>query len=147
MKKNVVVKVSLLVLTIALIAGGCATSGGGGDPKVAVQNTLDSWKAAIIANDVDKIMATISANFEHDGYDYQAKDKAALADFIDEADQMGYFDDVEIFFDNATITIEEDVANVIGIEYVIDQGTATIDLAITKEKGGWLIADMDIQGM
>ena len=148
MKKNVLVMAGVLVLAVVVSVGGCATGGGKGPSDAdAVQGLLGAWKAAILEKNADKMLATFSEGFSHKGYEYEAADKAALKDFIDDCEQQGYFDGVEVVLDNATTTIEGDTATVAGIQYVTDQGSATVDLTAKKDKSGWLITDMAIQGI
>jgi hypothetical protein len=130
--------------------GGCATSGGqckGLSDEEAVQALLGSWKAAILEKNADKMLANFSESFAHKGYEYEAANKAALKAFVDDCEQQGYFDGVEVVLDDATTTINGAAATVAGIQYVTDQGSATIDLTLKKDKSGWLISDMAIQGI
>lgn len=137
----------LLGITVLLAAGGCATTGSGVSDEDQIGAVLGQWKEGILAKDADKIMATYSENFAHDGYDYQGKDKAGLREFIESGIDEGRFDDVELKMEYTDIAIEEDTATVYPIDYTIWEGTVTIELILTKEDAGWLITDMAIEGM
>lgn len=137
----------LLGITVLLAAGGCATTDSGVSDEDQIGAVLGQWKAGILAKDADKIMATYSENFAHDGYDYQAKDKAGLREFIKSGIDEGRFDNVELKMEYTDIAIEEDTATVYPIDYTIWEGTVTIELILTKEDAGWLITDMAIEGL
>ncbi|MFA6244444.1 MAG: hypothetical protein WC655_26105 [Candidatus Hydrogenedentales bacterium] len=92
-------------------------------------------------------MATYSSNFAHDGYDYDAKDKAGLKAYLEGAIDEGLFKDVELSLDDAAIEIDGASASVYPIEYAISEGIISIKLILTKEDVGWLITDMDLIGL
>jgi hypothetical protein len=136
---------TLLVL-LALITVGCATSGGASNEE-QINALLGDWKAAILAIDLDDFMATYSANFAHDDYDYEAEDYAGLREYIETSMDEGGFDDVEVILEDMEIEIEDETAAVYPIDYVTPEGTLTIELTLTKEKAGWLITDMMLEGL
>lgn len=146
MKQKTVWQIGVLLLTVVAVAG-CATGGKGPSDQDLVQGLVTSWKGAILEKNFDKIMATCADNFSHDGSDYQAADKAALRKFIDVCDRQGYFEGVSISFDKAVTTIQGDTATISGIQYVNDKGTVTIALTAKKGKAGWLITNMNIEGL
>ncbi len=137
---------TLVVLLGALVAAGCATTGGASDAE-QIDAFLGEWAAAIVAADLDKMMATYSENFTHDGYEYDAADKAALREYTQGSIDMGNFEDVELNVEDADVEIEGKTATVYPIEYSIAEGTITIELFLAKEKAGWLITDMAIEGL
>lgn len=137
----------LFATTIAIAASGCATTHSGTSDEDQIRALLGQWKEAVLAAEADKLMATYSEDFAHDGYDYQAKDKAGLREFIDGAMEQGNFDDVELNMSYMAIEIEDGTATVYPIEYTIWEGTATIELTLTEEETGWFITGMDIEGM
>jgi ketosteroid isomerase-like protein len=138
---------TLVAMAAVLVASGCATTGSGASDSDQISALLGQWKAAILAADADRIMATYSENFAHDGYDYEADDKAGLREYIQGSIAQGNFDDVEVDMEDADIAIEEGTATVYPIGYTNAEGTVTIKLTLTKEKAGWLITDMLIEGM
>lgn len=138
----------MVVIALAAVAlAGCATGGKGPSDEEQIQALVAAWKAAVIAKNTDAIMATCSEAFSHAGYEYDAADKAALREFVDDCDDMGYFDDVEISCDGASTAIDGASATVTGIEFSNNQGSVTVDLVLKKEKAGWLITDMTIHGL
>jgi ketosteroid isomerase-like protein len=137
----------LLVMAAVLVTSGCATTGSGVSDTDQIGALLEEWKEAILAEDADRLLATYSENFSHDGADYDAEDKAGLREFIDWGIQGDRYADAQINIDDADIAIEEGTATVYPIEYTNWEGTVTIELTLTKEKAGWLITDMVIEGM
>ncbi len=138
---------TLLGMAAILVASGCATTGSGVSDNDQINTLLGQWKAGILAADADKIMATYSENFAHDGYEYEAEDKAGLREFVERSVEEGLYEDVEVYLEGVEITIEERVATVYPIDYTVPEGTVTIELTLTKEKAGWLITGMVIEGM
>jgi len=147
MKRSAVVLGVVGACVVALV-GGCATYGGGGaSDEECIDTVLKAWEASILEVNVDKMMAIFSEDFSHDGYDYPAADKEALGEFIADGVEQGYFDGVEITFGDADIVIDGDTATVYPIDYVNDLGAVTVELVLKKEKAGWLISDMTIEGL
>jgi len=138
---------TLLALVALGLAAGCATGTKGASDEEQIQALLDTWEAGILAKDVGKIMATISEEFTHDGYEYEAPDKATLQEFIEASIDEGNLDDVEISLEDAQISIDGASATVYPIDYTNIYGTVTFELVATKEKGGWLFTDMIIEGL
>jgi len=137
----------LVGMAVLLVTSGCATSGRGLSDTDQIGALLGEWKAAILAKDADRLMATYSEDFAHDGYEYDAEDKAGLREYIEGSIDQGGFDDVEVSMENAEIAIEEGVATVYPIGYTNWEGSITIGLTLTKERAGWLIIDMVIEGL
>jgi ketosteroid isomerase-like protein len=146
MKGKTIGRIAVLVLAIAFVAG-CATGAKGPSDADAVKALLGSWNTAMVAKNIDKIMATYAEDFAHDGYDYQGANKAALRKFVEECNQMGYFDGLEIASGNAATAIKGGVATITGIQCTNNQGTVTVGLTAKKSKAGWLITDMTIEGL
>ncbi len=136
-----------VALVLAALVAGCATGSGGASDAEKIDALLNAYKAAALAADIDAIMALVSENFVHDGYEYQAEGKDELQEFMEEAVDMGYFENVEISYEYTETTIEGDAAEVYPIDFANDQGSVTITLLLTKEKGNWLITDMEIEGL
>lgn len=146
MNKSTVLQCVVVTLVVAL-AMGCATGVKGPSDEELVTGALATWEAGIMEEDMDKILSTYSDDFSHSGMDYDAADKDALRGFIEDSIEIGYFEDVEISYDASGIQIEGDTAVVYPIDYSIVEGTVTIGLTLKKEKGGWLVTDMEIEGL
>ncbi len=132
-------------LAAALIAGlilpGCATLGG--NTTRQVDDVVGDWIEALVAQDMDAIMAAYSENFK----DFEYGDKAGFSRFISEAKSMGYLDDLKTDRSGETIEIEEDTAKVGPISLSGYFGAVTIHLQLAKEADGWKIVGQDAYGM
>ena len=137
----------LLGMVAILVTSGCSTTGSGVSDSDQITALLGQWKAGILAADADTIMATYSENFAHDGYEYDAEDKAALREYIEGSIAQGGFDGVALDMEDVDIAIEEGAATAYPIGYTVAEGTITIELILTKEKADWLITDMVIEGL
>lgn len=137
----------LLGMAAVLVTSGCATTKSSVSDGDQIGALLGRWKEAVLAADADKLMATYSENFAHDGYEYDAKNKAGLSEYIKDSIEQGNFDDVELNMDDMDIAIEKGAATVYPIGYTVTEGTLTLKLTLAKEKTGWLITDMTIEGL
>ncbi|MBI2421947.1 MAG: nuclear transport factor 2 family protein [Candidatus Hydrogenedentes bacterium] len=130
------------VFTLAFVAVGCAT-GGGQSPESMIQATLDSWKAAITAKDIDAIMKNYSEKFEN----YDWGNKAGAQEFLKGAIDQGYLDDIKIVTDALEIKVEGDTATAGPIDMEGAFGEVSFDLSFAKEEGGWLIVGTESSGV
>jgi len=130
---------------VMLLFAGCAHLGGGRDDGELIEEALAAWIAASKEQDVDKIMAGMSDSFAHDGYDYEAADKAAMQEFIEYAIDAGNYDDLEVSYDADAVKIEGDTAEVYPIDWTCAPGSAEIGLTLKKEGGAWLIVDASVE--
>jgi len=49
--------------------------------------------------------------------------------------------------EDVDIVIEKGVATVHPIDYTVPEGSITIELTLAKEKAGWLVTDMVVEGL
>jgi len=145
--KKATISLSVLTTLVLALALGCATGTKGLSDAEQIDALLGAWEQGILDVDIDKLMTLYSDEFSHDGYDYEAEGKEELREFVDYAIDEGNFNDVEISFDGADTEIEGDTAVVYPIDYSTTAGAVTIELTLTKEKGGWLVTDMGIEGL
>lgn len=141
-KECIVKKYSVIAMAILATVSimGCAGMGGANDQEL-IQGVMDQWKAGMLAEDVDATLPLVADDFEH----YEWGDKAGMAEFLQEAADMGYLEDGEVSFDDTEITIEGDVATVYPVDYSASFGSATIEFTLTKRDGGWIITGMDVE--
>lgn len=135
MKKSVIMKLGVVVLAAALI-GGCQM---GPTDEALINTTIGTWKTAMIAQDLDKIMETYSEDFES----MEGGDKEASREFLEGFFEQGYVDNAEVDLEEAETKIEENEAEVSGVELILEQGTITLDFTLQKEEGNWLIVGVD----
>ncbi|HPO12936.1 MAG TPA: hypothetical protein PLI09_05790 [Candidatus Hydrogenedentes bacterium] len=138
MKKTHMMKLVVVLGVVALMAG-CATV----KPEEQVAKQVDAFKAAMLAKDIDGLTTLFSDAFEH----YEWGDKAGAKDFMSQAKEMGYMDGLTIDTAKAEKKIEGNKASVYPIEVSGSFGSATVELIFTKEKEGWKITGLDIQGL
>jgi len=96
---------------------------------------MAEWKAAIVAKDIDKLMATFSENYVSS----RGSGKDAMRERMSGAIERGFLDSVEVNIENPQITIEGDKATFGPVEFVADRGTMTLEYSLQKENGAWLI--------
>ena len=141
MKRSALIAVVLLGLV--LITAGCASSGGGKSPEEQIKAKIDGWKTAMVAKDIKGIMASFSEKFENDEWG----DKAGAQQFISDAIDAGYLDGVEISDKDAKTKVEGDKATVYPIDLSGSFGSITLELALAKEKAGWMVVGVEASGL
>jgi len=117
--------------------------GKGPSDEELIQKQLVTWKTAMEAKDVEKVMTVYSESFSND----QMATKAKLKEFFLNAIDMGYLEGAQANIEQAKKTIEGTTAKVYPIDFSSDAGQVTIELTLTKEKTGWLITGMNIEGL
>ena len=133
-----IVSMSLTVVLFAVIICGCASLGKGPSDEDLIAGTLADWKAAVEAQDIDKMMAVYSEDFEGEG----GAGKPEAREFIEGAKEQGYLDDAEVYLEDAETVIEADTATVapIGLEGAF--GSVDLELYLTKEADGvWRVTE------
>jgi len=133
MKKLVIMKLGVVVLAAALISGCQATD------EALISRAMGKWKEALIAQDLDKLMETYSEDFES----MEGGDKEASREFMEGFFEQGYVDDAEVDLEEAETTIEENEAEVSGVELILDMATVTLDFTLQKEEKAWLIVGVE----
>lgn len=94
---------------------------------------MNSWKQAVIAQDIDAIMANYSEKFSSQ----EAEDKEGMREFFEEAIKEGMLENIDINLETARLTITDDTA-----EFSIfgDEGEIEMDFTLKKEdKKTWRI--------
>ncbi len=134
MKKSVILNLSLAVLAAVLVYG-CQTLGVGPSDEQLVNTTMAEWKAAMVAKDLDKLMAAYSENY----VSTRGTGKNSVREFMTRAFERGFMDNVEVKIEDAQITIEGDKTVFGPVELISDRGTFTLEYTLQKENGAWLI--------
>ena len=138
--KRTTIAISIAALVAAAVLGGCATSGKGMTDEELVAKLTEESIAAILAQDLDKLLTYYSDDFSH----YEFGDKAGLKEFLEGAKDMGYLDDIEVSMEQATTTIEGDTATIYPV--IIDGPFGSTEIEFTSKKEGdtWKVIGMDI---
>lgn len=132
-ERNVIIAIAgVCVLTLLC---GCQVLQSGPSDEKLVKKTMADWKAAMLAKDIESLMATYS-----DGYVSSRGDgKDSVRQFMSRAIEQGYMDNVKIGLDAAKITVEDNKANIAPVEFSSDRGTMTLEYTLEKADGKWLI--------
>jgi len=139
MRKSALLKVGAGVVVMALVCG-CASLGQGPSDEELIGRMLDTWKAAAEAQDLDAQMALFSENFEG-----EQGGKDELKEFMLEAKDMGYLDDMKVIVDDVELKIDGTTATAYPLMIETAMGGATVGLELTKEAGGWMITGMEME--
>jgi len=139
MRKSVLLKVGMGVLAVAFVCG-CAAMGKGPTDEELITALLGKYKATGEAQDIEGSMALFSDKFEG-----EQGGKDDMKEFMLEAKDMGYLDDMEVILDDAEITIDGETATVYPMEVETAMGGAILELTLTKESSGWMITAMEME--
>jgi len=132
MKKSVIINLSLAVLVVILVYG-CQTAGPSDEQLVST--TMANWRASLISEDLDKLMAVYSMNY----VSTRGTGKDSMREFMTKAFESNFMDNVQINIEDAKIMIEGDKATFGPVVFVSDRGKFTLKYNLQKEDGAWLI--------
>ncbi len=134
MKRSVILNLNLFVLAAFLVCG-CQTLGVGPPDEQLVNTTMAVWKAAMTAQDIDKLMAVYSENYVSS----RGGGKDSIRVLMIRAFDEGFMDSVDVKIEDPQITIEDDKATFGPVEFVSDRGAFVLEYKLQKEDGAWLI--------
>jgi hypothetical protein len=138
MKKSTCLKLTAALL-ICLFFCGCKT---GPSDEQLIKTTMNSWKQAIIAQDVDAIVTNYSDNFSSE----RGGGKEELRGFMERAIDEGWLENIDINLEIAQLTITDDTAEYSPVEIVGDAGEMELDFKLKKEdKKTWRIIESALQ--
>ena len=126
------------ILAVAL-ASGCATAGKGPSDEELIKGALAEWKAAIVAKNVDQLMAVYSESYK----DAEGRSKADMKTFVSDAISQGYLDGIKAEVETATLTIDGAKATASPVSLAGVAGNMSLSLAWAKEEGAWKIIGVD----
>lgn len=132
MKKSVILNLSLAVLMSILVCG-CQTAGPSDEQLIST--TMTDWKASLIAEDLDKLMAVYSMNY----VSTRGTGKDSMREFMTKAFESNFMENVKINIEEAKATIEGDKATYGPVEFISDRGTFVLEYKLQKEEEAWLI--------
>ncbi|MHC4265891.1 MAG: YybH family protein [Planctomycetota bacterium] len=132
MKKNTSLTLTLLLCTLIC---GCQT---GPTDEELINTTMNTWKQAIIAQDVDAFMAVYSEDFS--GSDGAGKEQ--IREFMEGAFDQGWLENIDVNLEIAQLEITDDTAEFSPVELVGDAGGMTLDFTLKKEdENTWRITE------
>ncbi len=132
MKKSVILNLSLAVL-VAILVCGCQTAGPSDEQLIST--TMTNWKASLIAEDLDKLMAVYSMNY----VSTRGTGKDSMREFMTKAFESNFMENVEINIEGAKAMIEGDKAVFGPVEFISDRGMFRLEYKLQKEEEAWLI--------
>ncbi|MHC4132433.1 MAG: Cif family virulence factor [Planctomycetota bacterium] len=126
-----------LVLLVCSLICGCQT---GPSDEELINTRMDTWKQALIAQDVDAMMVGYSEEFTS----AEGTDKDGVREFMEGATDGGVLDNLEINFETAELTITDDRAEFGPVEIMSDMGSMDFLYTLKKEdKNTWRIISSD----
>lgn len=142
MKRQTLTVTCAVVLTL-MLAAGCSTVPKGPSDEELVKLQAQAFLQGLIDGDMDATMATVSDDF----YNSAVGDKEEFKARAGEAVDAGYFEDAEMDLQDAEPLVEDSKANIYPCVLSSSQGSLTFDLTMAKEATGWMITELDIEGL
>ncbi len=130
---------SAMLVAVALIAAGCATTAKGPTDEELIAKRIGEGVAAIKAKNRGAFDGMISKTFESSA----VGDKEALLDYLKNADDSGFLDGLEIDLSEAKTTVTGDKATVEPVAANGSFGSLTLYFQGAKEKGVWVITNVE----
>jgi len=137
MKKIIVM--SVIVGLAGILVAGCATTPKGPTDEQLISKRMQEGVAAIKAKNWKVFDGMISASFSSSA----VGDKAALLDYLKNADGSGFVDNIEIDLSGAKITVQGDKATVAPVAANGSFGSLSLNFTGVKEKGIWVIDGLE----
>jgi len=122
---------------------GAATPAADEDPLAVAKVKIAAFVKAAGESDVEAMMSGISENFEH----YEFGDKEGFEEFMTQAVDMGYLEDLELDMDDAEVEQDGDTMLIYPVELAGAFGSVTLEFEVKQEDGNWMVIGMDISGM
>ncbi len=139
------------------VAGTCpkaAAACAAGAPAAAAAAPVQSDEAIIMAGvalfttklaeqDIEGALVGVSDDFDH----YEFGDKEGLLDFLQQAVDMGYLEDIEVSTEDAEVEIDGDEATVYPVDVEGAFGSVTLEFILEKIDGIWSVTSLDASGI
>ncbi len=100
-------------------------------------------KTDLEAGNIEGVLALFADDFTHTEYG----DKAGLSEFLNQAKDMGYLDDVGISTEGVEFKVEEGKVTVSPVELSGAFGSAVLDLVLETRNGAWQITGLEVSGI
>jgi hypothetical protein len=141
---------SLVVLLAVAVIAGCAGTGGGAKDKDLIQKRIVDFKTALLAKNIDGVMACVSDSFYHP----EVGDKNAAKDLMKQGIDSGFVQDGEVDLTKMEIKFDEkdkNKASAYPITASASAGSVTVGLTLKKEgkgsKAAWMISEINVEGI
>lgn len=130
--------IGALGMVLALGLAGCTTGPEAVSDEEAIAAVTDEWTAAMVAHDVDRLMAVYSDAFS----DADGNTKASFREFITDTIDQGMLNNLVVARDIAVLNIDGDTATYDGIGLSSDIGSLVIKLTFGREADEWKITSL-----
>jgi hypothetical protein len=121
-------RTSCLRLTAALLVClffcGCRT---GPTDEELINTTMNNWKQAMIAQDIDAVMAVYSERFSSG-----EGDKKEMRESMEEAIEKGLLEDIDINLETVKLTITGNIAEFSHVKIIGDKGEKELGFILVK---------------
>jgi len=134
MKKSVIMNSGISALAIFMLFG-CQVPGPGHSDEELVNATMAGWKAALLARDLDKLMAVYSGNY----VSTRGGGKDSVREFMADVFKKGWLDNIKVNIEGAKTVIKGSKATFGPVKFVSDTSTRTMKFTLQKEITTWLI--------
>ncbi|MHC4487719.1 MAG: Cif family virulence factor [Planctomycetota bacterium] len=131
--KKLVIMNSVVAVLMMVLAGSCQV--GGPSDKELINWTMTDWRAALKAQDLDRLMATYSENY----VSARASGKDSVRERMKGIFDRGWMNNVKVNLENAKTTIDRDKAEFGPIEFISDEDKFSYEYILQKEYGAWFI--------
>ena len=108
-----------------------------------IMNGVKAFMEKLAKKDIDGALEGVSDDFEHNEFG----DKEGLKDFLKQAVDMGYLDDVKVSTEDAEVKLDGDKATVYPIDLEGAFGSVTLEFTLAKVNGTWELVGMDASGI
>ncbi len=125
------------------MAGAAAAAAPAIDPAEALLANIKEFTEKLAEGDIDSVIKTFSDDFSH----YEFGDKEGVRNFLKDAADMGYLDDLEVDLDDTEIEIVDDEGTAYPIDISGAFGSATLELEGKLKDGVWVLTGLDISGI
>ncbi|NIA12704.1 MAG: hypothetical protein GWP08_01395 [Nitrospiraceae bacterium] len=126
-----------------MLAAGCATGPKGPSDEELVKLQAQVFLQGLLDGDIDAALMAMSDDFYHP----EVGDKEAFKAIGGQAVAAGYFEDGEMDLQDAEPLIEGTKADIYPCVLSSSQGSLTFGMTMTKEATGWMITELDIEGL
>ena len=134
------VAVFSVVLGMAvLMAAGCATTAKGPSDEEQIRQRIQEGLDGLKAQNYDRFGGMVSESFSSG----VVGDKNDLLDYLKNADDMGFLDELEVSLEDAVITVEGETATLEPVDASGSFGSLSLSFTGAKEKGVWMVTGVE----
>ncbi len=115
---------------------GCASMGGGGmSDEDAISQLIDNAMAALVAQDIDTMVASYADDFESD----QGGGVVETKEFLQGAKEQGFLDGIEVSTEAMEIAVDGEAATAGPIDLEGAFGSLSLEFELEKRAGEWVV--------